>query len=268
MILMQGKGVSAGVMKGPLYFFQRQDTTVVKTKVEDTAAEKQRLAQAQEKAIAQLEALAEQCREETGDESAILFETHAMFVEDEDYVECIHTCMEDEECNAEYAVQVAGEQFAAMFAAMDDAYMQARAADVRDVSQRLLNNLMGVVEGGIDSEVPVILMADDLAPSETIQLDKSKILGFATRGGSSNSHTAILARTMGIPAICGMGDALKPEYDGRLAYIDGETGCLYLEPDELTLVALKEKFDKQQEMKVLLQSMKGQEDVTLDGKKV
>ena len=268
MIVMQGKGVSAGVMKGPLYLFRRQDTAVMKNHVEDTQWEKQRLAQAQEKAIAQLEALAERCREESGEESAILFETHAMFVEDEDYVECIHECLEDEQCNAEYAVEVAGEQFAAMFAAMDDAYMQARAADVRDVSRRLLNNLMGIAEGGIDSDVPVILMADDLAPSETIQLDKSKILGFATQGGSSNSHTAILARTMGIPAICGMGEALKPEYAGRMAYIDGETGCLYLDPDELTLLTLKEKFDKQQEMKVLLQSMKGQEDATLDGKKV
>ena len=268
MIVMQGKGVSTGVMKGPLYFFQRQDATVVKTHVEDSSAEKARLAQAQEKAMAQLEALADQCREESGEESAILFETHAMFVEDEDYVECIHSCLEDEKCNAEYAVQMAGDQFAEMFAAMDDAYMQARAADIRDVSRRLLNNLMGIVEGGIDSDEPVILMADDLAPSETIQLDKSKILGFATQGGSSNSHTAILARTMGIPAICGLGDALKPEYSGRAAYMDGETGCIYLDPDELTQLALKEKFEKQQEMKQLLQSMKGQEDVTLDGKKV
>ena len=268
MIVMQGKGVSTGVMKGPLYFFQRQDTTVIRTHVEDISAEKERLAQAQEKAMAQLEALADQCREESGEESAILFETHAMFVEDEDFVECIHTCLDEEQCNAEYAVQTAGEQFAAMFAAMDDAYMQARAADIRDVSRRLLNNLMGIVEGGIDSDAPVILMADDLAPSETIQLDKSKILGFATQGGSSNSHTAILARTMGIPAVCGLGDSLKPDYSGRMAYMDGETGCIYLDPDELTQLALKEKFDKQQEMKQLLQSMKGQEDVTLDGKKV
>ena len=268
MIMIQGKGVSKGVVKGPLYFFKRQDTTVTKYPVEDIAAEKERLAQAQEKAVQQLEALAEKTREEIGDESAILFETHAMFIEDEDYVECILSCMEEEQCNAEFAVQSAGEQFAAMFAAMDDAYMQARAADIRDVSQRLLNNLMGVIEGGIDSEEPVILAADDLAPSETIQLDKSKILGFVTQGGSSNSHTAILARTMGIPAICGLGEGLKPEFNGRTAYIDGETGCLFLDPDELTLLALKEKMEKQQEMKELLQTMKGQEDVTLDGKKV
>ncbi|MBQ1170352.1 MAG: phosphoenolpyruvate--protein phosphotransferase [Bacteroidales bacterium] len=268
MILMQGKGVSKGVVKGPLYFFQRPDTNVVQRSVEDVAAEKERLAAAQEKAIAQLETLAERAREDAGDEVAILFETHAMFVEDEDYVECITSMMEEEMCNAEYAVQAAGEQFAAMFAAMDDAYMQARAADIRDVSQRILNNLMGVVEGGIDSDVPVILAADDLAPSETIQLDKSKILGFVTQGGSSNSHTAILARTMGIPAICGLGESLKTEYAGRMTYVDGETGSVVLDPDELTHAALNDKYKKQQEMKALLQTMKGQEDVTLDGKKV
>ena len=268
MILVQGKGVSKGVVKGKLYFYHRPDTTITKTTVEDTAAELRRLAEAQQKSIYQLEQLADKCRAEAGEESAILFETHAMFVEDEDYVECIMEALNEEQCNAEYAVSVAGEQFAAMFAAMDDAYMRARAADIKDVTQRILNNLMGIVEGGIDSEEPVILAADDLAPSETIQMDKSKILGFATQGGSGNSHTAILARTMGIPAICGLGDALKPEYNGRLAYIDGETGQVVLDPDELTLSALREKHQKQQQMKELLLTMKGQEDVTLDGKHV
>ena len=268
MILMQGKGVSKGVIKGKLYFFQRPDTTVAMRQVEDVEAEKQRLAQAQETTVQQLNILAEKAREDAGEEIAILFDTHAMFVEDEDYVECILSCLEEEGCNAEYAVQMAGEQFAAMFAAMDDAYMQARAADIRDVSQRILNNLMGVVEGGIDSEEPVILAADDLAPSETIQLDKSKILGFVTQGGSSNSHTAILARTMGIPAICGLGDALKAEYAGRVAYLDGETGSVVLDPDELTHAQIREKYNKQQEMKEILATMKGQEDVTLDGKKM
>ena len=268
MILVQGKGVSKGVVKGKLYFYHRPDTTITKTTVEDTAAELRRLAEAQQKSIYQLEQLADKCRAEAGEESAILFETHAMFVEDEDYVECIMEALNEEQCNAEYAVSVAGEQFAAMFAAMDDAYMRARAADIKDVTQRILNNLMGIVEGGIDSEEPVILAADDLAPSETIQMDKSKILGFATQGGSGNSHTAILARTMGIPAICGLGEALKPEYNGRLAYIDGETGQVVLDPDELTLSALREKHQKQQQMKELLLTMKGQEDVTLDGKHV
>ena len=268
MILMQGKGVSKGVIKGKLYFFQRPDTTVAMRQVEDVEAEKQRLAQAQEATVQQLNILAEKAREDAGEEIAILFDTHAMFVEDEDYVECILSCLEEEGCNAEYAVQMAGEQFAAMFAAMDDAYMQARAADIRDVSQRILNNLMGIVEGGIDSEEPIILAADDLAPSETIQLDKSKILGFVTQGGSSNSHTAILARTMGIPAICGLGDALKAEYAGRVAYLDGETGSVVLDPDELTHAQIREKYNKQQEMKEILATMKGQEDVTLDGKKI
>ncbi|MCD7821064.1 MAG: phosphoenolpyruvate--protein phosphotransferase [Clostridiales bacterium] len=268
MIMIQGKGVSKGVEKGPLYFFQRPDTTIVKTTVTDVEAEKARLAAAQAASMEQLEVLAEKCREEAGDEAAVLFETHAMFVEDEDFVECMTSVMEEESCNAEYAVEQAGEQFAAMFAAMDDAYMQARAADIKDVARRILDNLMGVVAGGIDSDVPVILAADDLAPSETLQLDKSKILAFVTQGGSGNSHTAILARTMGIPAVCGAGDALKQDYNGRTAYIDGETGELFLDPDEITLTALKEKREKQLEMKKLLETMKGQEDVTLDGKKM
>lgn len=268
MIMIQGKGVSKGVEKGPLYFFQRPDTTIVKTTVTDVEAEKARLAAAQAASMEQLEVLAEKCREEAGDEAAVLFETHAMFVEDEDFVECMTSVMEEESCNAEYAVEQAGEQFAAMFAAMDDAYMQARAADIKDVARRILDNLMGVVAGGIDSDVPIILAADDLAPSETLQLDKSKILAFVTQGGSGNSHTAILARTMGIPAVCGAGDALKQDYNGRTAYIDGETGELFLDPDEITLTALKEKREKQLEMKKLLETMKGQEDVTLDGKKM
>lgn len=155
-----------------------------------------------------------------------------------------------------------------MLAAMDDAYMQARAADIKDVTRRILNNLMGVTEGGIDSDVPVILAADDLAPSETLQLDKSKILGFITQGGSGNSHTAILARTMGIPAICGLGDALKQELNGRTAYIDGETGQAAIEPDDITLTSFQSKLEQQQEMKRLMETMKGQEDVTLDGREM
>lgn len=167
--------------------------------VSDIEAEKARLAVAQEQSIRQLNALAEKCQEDAGEEMAVLFETHAMLVEDEDFVECITSLIDEESCNAEYAVEQAGIQFAAMFAAMDDAYMQARAADIKDVAKRILNNLLGVVDGGIDSEEPVILAADDLTPSETLQLDKSKILGFVTMGGSGNSHTAILARTNGYP---------------------------------------------------------------------
>ena len=268
MITIQGKGVSKGIAKGPLYFFQRSDTTVTLKVVSDIEAEKARLAVAQEQSIQQLHALAEKCRDDAGEEMAVLFETHAMLVEDEDFVECITSLIDEESCNAEYAVEQAGIQFAAMFAAMDDAYMQARAADIKDVAKRILNNLLGVVDGGIRSDVPVILAADDLAPSETLQLDKSKILGFVTMGGSGNSHTAILARTMGIPAICGAGEALAEGYNGRIGYIDGETGQLIIDPDAMTQAALKEKYEKQQETKKLLETMKGQEDITLDGKKM
>ena len=266
MILMQGKGVSQGVVKGKLYFYQRQTAVVKKETERGVEEEKARLEEAQGKSMEQLAALAEKAKAETGEESAILFETHAMFVEDDDYVECIMDALEEEHCSAEYAVQQAGEQFSTMFAEMEDPYMRARAGDIKDVTQRILNNLMGIAEGGIASEEPVILAAEDLAPSETLQLDKTKILGFATQGGSGNSHTAILARTMGIPAICGLGDNLKAEYTGRMAYIDGETGQVALEPDDITLASFNDKYQKQQEMKRLMETMKGQEDVTLDGK--
>ena len=268
MILMQGKGVSKGVVKGPIYFYQRGAVTISTEKAADLEKEKQRLEEAKEKSMEQLGALADKAREEAGDESAMLFETHAMFVEDEDFVDCMNNALDEEQCTAERAVEIAGEQFAAMLAAMDDAYMQARAADIKDVARRILNNLMGMVEGGIDSEEPVILAADDLAPSETLQLDKSRILGFITQGGSGNSHTAILARTMGIPAICGLGDSLREELNGRLAYIDGETGKVAIDPDDITLAAFQAKYEKQQEMKVLMETMKGKADVTLDGREM
>lgn len=266
MILMQGKGVSKGVASGPIYFFQRPDTAITDAPAADIETEKRRIAAAQEKAAQQLNALADKAREETGEETAILFETHAMFVEDEDYVDCMMSALEERGCTAERAVEIAGEAFSAMLAAMDDAYMQARAADIKDVTRRILNNLMGVAEGGIDSDVPVILAADDLAPSETLQLDKRKILGFITQGGSGSSHTAILARTMGIPAVCGLEEALKPEQAGRTAYIDGETGQVAIEPDEITLSAFQTKQETQRRMKELMETMKGQEDVTLDGR--
>ena len=234
MITIQGKGVSAGVGMGPLYFYRRATTEIQRYTVEDTDAEWHRFKGAQTGAIEQLGALAEQARAEAGDEAAMLFETHQMMAEDLDYEEAIENLITNEKLNAEAAVSDVADQFAAMFAAMDDAYMQARAADVRDVSQRILGILCGVVQGGIASEVPVLLAADDLAPSETIQLDKSKILGFVTAGGSGSSHTAILARTMGIPAIVGVGDALKPEYEGRQAIADGGTGALVIDPDDDT----------------------------------
>lgn len=267
MIVLQGQGVSKGIEYGDLYFYHRTNTQVTQQTVEDTAAEAQRLEEAKAKSIAQLEQMAEKAREEAGDSAAELFETHAMFVEDEDYTGAMDELLE-EGWNAEYAVQQAGEQFAAMLAEMDDPYMRARAADIRDVTQRLLNNLMGIVEGGIDAEHPVILAGDDLAPSETIQLDKSKILAIATQGGSGNSHTAILARTMGIPAVCGLGDALNESMNGHVAYIVGDTGELIFDPDADTLASLQVRQKAQQEQRELMRTMVGQEDVTLDGRHV
>ena len=210
MILVQGKGVSTGVAIGPLYFYQRAKSTITRYEVADPEAEWNRFKDAQAKAIEQLGDLAEKARAEAGDEAALLFETHQMMAEDMEYEEAIQTAIQDTKLNAEAAVTDTAAQFAEMFASMDDPYFQARAADVRDVSSRIIAALTGVVQGGIDSPVPVILAADDLAPSETVQLDKSKILGFVTEGGSGSSHTAILARTMGIPAIIGVGDQLKP----------------------------------------------------------
>ena len=268
MITIQGKGVSAGVGVGPLYFYRRATVEIHNTTVEDTDAEWHRFKGAQTGAVEQLGVLAEQARAEAGDEAAMLFETHQMMAEDLDYEEAIEDLILNQKLNAEAAVSQVAEQFAAMFAAMDDTYMQARAADVQDVSQRIIGILCGVVQGGIASDVPVLLAADDLAPSETIQLDKSKILGFITAGGSGSSHTAILARTMGIPAIVGMGDALKPEYEGRQAIADGSTGALVIDPDDETRDRLLKKREEQQRLQRLLETLKGQENVTKDGKTV
>ena len=267
MIVLEGKGVSKGTQKGKLYFYRRAEAGGAAERGEDPAEESRRLAQAKERAGEALGVLADKAREEAGEDAAILFETHAMFLEDEDFTGAMESRIE-EGYSAEYAVEQAGEEFAQLFAAMEDPYMRARAADIRDVTRRLLHLLLGVVEGGIDAPEPVILCADDLAPSETIQLDKSKILAIATQGGSGNSHTAILARTMGIPAVCGLGKALEPGYDGREAYIVGETGQIILEPDQETLQSLEVRYRKQEELRQLMRSMVGQEDVTLDGRKL
>ncbi len=268
MITIQGKGVSTGIGMGPLYFYRRAKTEVKAYTVEDVEAEWQRFKTAQEKAIEQLGVLAEKAREEAGDEAAMLFETHQMMAEDLDYEEAIQALIMEEHRNAESAVSDTAAQFAEMFASMDDAYMQGRAADVKDVSQRILDILMGVVQGGINSEVPVLLAADDLAPSETIQLDKSKILGFITSHGSGSSHTAILARTMGIPAIVGLGDALDPIYEGRLVVVDGGTGAVIIDPTDETFADFVQKREDQLRQRALLEQLKGEENVTKDGKKI
>ena len=268
MITIQGKGVSTGVGIGPLYFFQRQTSEIPRYTVADTDAEWHRFKGAQTGAIEQLGDLAEKARAEAGDEAAMLFETHQMMVEDLDYEEAIEQRITEEKLNAEAAIADTAEQFAAMFEAMDDTYMQARAADVKDVSRRLLDILAGNVAGGIASDAPVVLAADDLAPSETVQLDKSKILGFITAGGSGSSHTAILARTMGIPAIVGVGGALKPEYAGRQVILDGATGNVVIDPDDMTLDKLMKKREELLRLQRLLETLKGQPNVTKDGKSI
>ena len=268
MISIQGKGVSSGVGVGPLYFYHRAKTSIPRYTVEDTDAEWHRFKGAQTGAIEQLGELAEKARAQAGDEAAMLFETHQMMVEDLDYEEAIEDRITNEKMNAEAAIADTSLQFAEMFEAMDDSYMQARAADVKDVSRRLLSILGGAVQGGIASDVPVLLAADDLAPSETVQLDKSKILGFITAGGSGSSHTAILARTMGIPAIVGVGDALKPEYEGRQVIIDGATGSVVIDPDDMTRDKLLKKREEQLRLQRLLETLKGQPNITKDGKTI
>ena len=268
MISIQGKGVSAGVAMGPLYYYQRAKSTIRRVRVEDVAAEWARFKAAQKKAIEQLGELYQKALKEAGEEAAFLFETHQMMAEDDDYVEAIQGLINDEKLNAEAAVTDTAAQFADMFAQMDDAYMQARAADVKDVSGRIVGILTGVVQGGIDSPVPVILAADDLAPSETVQLDKSKILAFVTEGGSGSSHTAILARTMGIPAIIGVGDQLKPEHEGRDCIVDGATGTVILDADDATKAVMMAKREEQLKRQKLLEQLKGQPNVTRDGQSI
>ena len=268
MITIQGKGVSTGVGIGPLYYYRRATTEIATYEVEDIEAEWVRFKNAQGTAVEQLGVLAEKTREEVGEAEAFLFETHQMLAQDLDYEEAIEAIIKEEKLNAETAVSRTAEIFADMFASMDDDYMRERAADVRDVSQRILGILCGVVQGGIDSDVPVIIAADDLAPSETIQLDKSKILGFITSLGSGSSHTAILARTMGIPAIVGLGESLKEEFEGHEAIIDGATGAVMINPDEETRTRMLEKRDELIKQRELLEQLKGEENITKDGKTI
>jgi phosphotransferase system enzyme I (PtsI) len=268
MISIQGKGVSTGVAIGPLYFYRRAKSTIRRYKVEDREIEWARFKVAQNKAIEQLGELAEKARAEAGDDAAFLFETHQMMAEDVDYEEAIENGIKEDGLNAEAVVTDVGSQFAEMFANMDDAYMSARAADVKDVSARIINNLTGVVQGGIDSEVPVVLAADDLAPSETVQLDKSKILGFITSGGSGSSHTAILARTMGIPAIIGVGDQVKEEYEGREVIVDGGTGNIVIDADADTRDYMIQKRKEQLRKLELLNQLKSLPNVTKDGQEI
>ncbi len=263
-----GKGVSKGVAAGPISFYRRPSGEIPRRSVTDTAAELARFHDACETAKEQLGALHDKALAEAGEDAAMLFEAHQMMLDDLDFVESIEGLIENDRLNAEAAVSDTGAQFAEMFAAMDDSYMQARAADIRDISTRVVGILTGEGESGIVSDVPCIVAADDLAPSETVQLDKSLILGFITAGGSANSHTAILARTMGIPAIIGAGDALQAEMEGKYAIIDGQTGETVIEPDDAERERLLKKQAKEKALKELLDQLKGKPNETRDGRNV
>lgn len=263
-----GKGVSKGVAAGPISFYRRASGVIPRHEVSDTAAELERFRAARETAKEQLAKLYDKALAEAGEDAAMLFEAHQMMLDDLDFVESIEGMIENDRVNAEAAVSDTGAQFAEMFAAMDDSYMQARAADIRDISTRVIGILTGEGESGIVSDVPCIVAADDLAPSETVQLDKALILGFITAGGSANSHTAILARTMGIPAIISAGDALQPEMEGKYAIIDGQTGEAVIEPDDAERERLLKKQAKEKALKELLDQLKGKPNVTKDGRNV
>ena len=264
-----GKGVYGAVAIGKISIFKRQEVSVKRERIEDTEAQKQRVEAAKALATEQLQEIYDKALVEVGEANAQIFEIHMMMLEDMDYNDSICNIIETQSVNAEYAVAVTSDNFAEMFGAMDDAYMKERAADIRDISNRLIRNLQA---GGSDNALgddKVIICADDLAPSETVLLDKEKVLAFVTAHGSSNSHTAILARNMNIPAIIGLGDAFLSEIkDGDSAIVDGFTGEIFISPDEETKANLEKKQKEDEEKKKLLQELKGKENVTLDGKKI
>ena len=268
MITIQGKSVFGGVSIGKLMFYKRNEKVIKREHISDADAEWKRFEAAKGQAVDQLKELYEKALEDVGEANAMIFEIHQMMLEDLDYLESIENIIRSQEVNAEYAFATTADNFAQMFASMDDAYMQGRAADVKDVSERVLDILCGVSAGVKEMTEPCIIAADDLAPSETVQLDKSKVLGFATMYGSANSHTAILARTMNIPAVIGLGETLSSQYDGKMAVIDGFTGILYVDPDEETLARMQEKRAKDLEQKELLNQLKGKENVTRSGQKI
>ena len=268
MITISGKSVFGGVSIGKLLFYKRNEKVIKRTHVDNVDEEMVRFQNAKDTAVEQLKGLYEKALDDVGEANAMIFEIHQMMLEDLDYLESSENIIRTQEVNAEFAVATTADNFSQMFASMDDAYMQGRAADVKDVSERVLDILCGTSDGMKEMTEPCIIAADDLAPSETVQLDKSKVLGFATMYGSSNSHTAILARTMNIPAVIGLGERLSQEYDGKDAVIDGFTGTLYIDPDEKTLAAMQEKRAKDLEQKALLEQLKGKENVTKSGQKI
>ena len=263
-----GKSVFGGIAIGKIMVYEKGEHQVKRVKITDAEAEKNRYYEAVEIAFKQLGELHDKALHEVGEANAAIFEIHQMMLDDDDYKESVEHIIESQMVNAEYAIAQTGDNFSQMFAAMDDEYMRGRAADVKDITERLLGILSGNTGSGVDVDEPVIMVAEDLAPSETVQMDKSKILSFVTQKGSVNSHTAILARTMGIPALIGSDIVIDESLNGKLGIVDGTNGVVYIEPDEATLSAMQEEQRKDNEKKALLQELKGKEDVTLDGKKI
>ena len=264
----QGKSVYKGIVMGPVAVLRKNDYQVKRTRIEDADAEILRVTGAVEAAKEQLGRLYDKAVQEVGEASAAIFEVHQMMLEDEDYLESIQSMIRTELVNAEYAAAATGDNFAQMFAAMDDDYMKARAADIKDISERLVRNLSGGADADLSSMEPSVIVADDLSPSETVQMDKEKILAFVTVHGSTNSHTAILARMMNIPALIGV--PMKPDElkNGMTAVVDGFSGQVIFEPDETVKAETKKRIEEEAEKQKLLQELKGKENVTLDGRRI
>ena len=261
-----GKSILKGIAIGRILFYSKEEQVVQRRSVQDVDAEKGRYEQAKETAVRQLNELYEKALKEVGEVNAAIFEVHAMMLEDEDFNDSILNMIEGQKVNAEYAVAATGDNFSQMFAQMEDEYFQARSADIKDIAERVVRILQG--RSGVDTlgEEPVILAAKDLAPSETVQMDKSKLLGFVTELGSSNSHTAILARTMNIPALIGI--PVGEDLNGKMAVIDGNKGELIVDPDKVVLEEYRGRQEEQRRQRELLQELKGKEDITLDGKHI
>ena len=264
----RGKSVFSGIAIGKICVYRKGEQQVKRVKTEDTEGEMQRYTQAKEEAVRQLKTLYEKAVKEVGEANAAIFEIHQMMLEDDDYNESVENIIRTQKVNAEYAVAATSDNFSQMFASMEDDYMRERAADVKDISERILAVLGGGAKSTVNTEEPVIILADDLAPSETVQLDKDKVLSFVTVHGSVNSHTAILARTMGIPALIGTQIPLDAQVDGKLAVVDGSSGAVYVDPDPEILSEMQRRRQEEEEKKELLQQLKGKENITLDGKKV
>ena len=268
MQIYNGKSVFGGIAIGKISVYQKKEQQVKRVKIDDPEQEMARYEKAKAEGIKQLQGLYDKALREVGEANAAIFEVHQMMMEDDGFNESVENIIRSQGVNAEYAVATTGDNYAQMFSAMDDDYMRERAADVRDISERLLTILNGEETGAVDADEPKIIVAEDLAPSETVQLDKDKVLSFVTVKGSLNSHTAILARTMAIPALVNTSVSLESEMDGRLGIVDGADGTFYVDPDEETLAEMKKRQEEDLSRKQLLLTLKGKENVTLDGQKV